>query len=141
MTPFASPDPRREWFQLPALAASVATARHRVGRRLHRWGLPEAVRDTAELVISELVTNVVLHTDSRTVVCRLDGTGHRLRIEVADEGPGLPAVPARAASADARAEHGRGLMLLDALTARWGVHSPAAPGCTVWAELHPRHPA
>ncbi|MGK5532372.1 ATP-binding protein [Streptomyces sp. URMC 129] len=136
----AARTPRQgERFALPALAESVATARSRVDRRLDHWGLPQETRDTARLVISELVTNAILHTDSHMVTCRLEATPRldRLRIEVADEGCGLDrrAAPRRP-SADA--ENGRGLMLLDALAARWGVLCPDQnAGCTVWAELRP----
>ncbi|WP_253195124.1 ATP-binding protein [Streptomyces sp. MP131-18] len=128
---------RGERFELPALAASVAAARSRVALRAGHWGLPETVCDTAQLVVSELFTNAILHTDSDVVHCRLEATGLlRLRIEVADEGPGLDKRAPDAASADA--EHGRGLLLLDALAARWGVIAPdRATGCTVWAEIRP----
>ncbi|WP_063784454.1 ATP-binding protein [Streptomyces sp. SBT349] len=135
-----SVDPREhrrgERFELPAVAASVADARSRVARRADRWGLPDTVRDTAQLIISELFTNALLHTDSHIVICRLESAGHRLRLEVADEGPGLARLFPRAPSSEA--EHGRGLMLLDALAARWGVISPEnGRGCTVWAEVRP----
>ncbi|WP_059008623.1 ATP-binding protein [Streptomyces specialis] len=138
--PTAPGTPRQgERFALPALAESVATARDRVERRFDHWGLPREVRDTARLVISELVTNALLHTDSHIITCRLEASPRldRLRIEVADEGRGLDrrAAP-RPASADS--EHGRGLVLLDALAARWGVLCPDRnAGCTVWAELRP----
>ncbi|MDT0345392.1 ATP-binding protein [Streptomyces litchfieldiae] len=123
---------------MPALATSVSAARSRVGRRVGHWGWPDAVCDTAQLIVSELFTNAIVHTDSDTVICRIESTGRALRIEVADEGPGLARRVPRAADGDAEAEGGRGLMLLDALAARWGVLVSERPaGCTVWAEIRP----
>lgn len=92
---------RGERFALPALAESVGTARGHVDQRLCHWGLPEDVRDTARLVISELVTNAILHTDSHVVTCRLEASPRldRLRIEVADEGRGSTAGRRRAGRA------------------------------------------
>ncbi|RKN44073.1 ATP-binding protein [Streptomyces hoynatensis] len=124
----------RERFELPAVPSSVATARHLTRRLLDRWGLPQATHDTAELVVSELVTNAVVHTPSRRVACRIEFRGDRLRIEVTDEGQGLDGhVPRRA---EAHEECGRGLLLLDALSVRWGaVSAEGVDGCTVWAEI------
>ncbi|RBM04719.1 ATP-binding protein [Streptomyces sp. PT12] len=124
---------RGERFELPALASSVAVARGRVGSHTNAWGLPDTVRDTAQLIVSELFTNALLHTDSHQVICRLECAGALLRIEVADEGAG-PARP-EPRSPDPGAEHGRGLMLLDALASQWGVISFEHGGCTVWAEI------
>ncbi|UCM86993.1 ATP-binding protein [Streptomyces marincola] len=128
---------RGERFELPALAASVAAARSRIALRVGHWGLPDTIKDTAELVISELFTNAIVHTDSDVVRCRIEATGAlRLLIEVTDQGPGLAKRAPHPADADA--EHGRGLLLLDALAARWGVIAPdRATGCTVWAEIRP----
>ncbi|TDC27041.1 ATP-binding protein [Streptomyces sp. 8K308] len=130
------PSPPGERIDLPAVATSVAAARARVRTRLDHWGLPESVRDTAQLVVSELVTNAVLHTRSDRVVCWLVSQGRGVRVEVTDQGPGMaPRVPRQASS---EAEGGRGLMLLDSLAVRWGVIPPGhVSGCTVWAEIHP----
>lgn len=126
--------PPGESFALPARDTSVAAARRRVRHQLYGWGLPSTTCDNAQLIVSELVTNAVLHTQSSQVRCLLWSSGQVLRIEVADEGPGL--VPRRPCPTDAEAENGRGLLLLDALAARWGVISPDhRSGCTVWAEL------
>ncbi|MDT0269785.1 ATP-binding protein [Streptomyces sp. DSM 44915] len=126
--------PPGESFALPARDASVATARRRVRHQLYGWGLPSTTCDNAQLIVSELVTNAILHTQSSQVRCLLWSRGQTLRIEVADEGPGLVRRPP--SSAPAEAEHGRGLLLLDALAARWGVISPDHwAGCTIWAEL------
>ncbi|MEE1754008.1 ATP-binding protein [Streptomyces sp. SP18CS02] len=126
-------DVRRFAFELPARAESAARARHLMGRRLALWGIDEDVRDTVELIVSELVTNAVVHTASSRVVCELRDGGEQLRIAVQDEGcpalgPGL-----RHVAAD---ECGRGLMIVDALSSAWGAHDARhGVGRIVWAEL------
>jgi serine/threonine-protein kinase RsbW len=146
-TPLPLPRPTRsaanppgERFTLPARADSVAVARRIVVRWLRLWGLSEPLCDTARLVLSELFTNAVLHTDSGQIVCRIEASGGRLRIEVADEGLGLDEAlgtcesPYPAQSTDA--ENGRGLVLVDALADSWGViTADRRAGCTVWAEI------
>ncbi|WP_165955987.1 ATP-binding protein [Streptomyces hainanensis] len=131
-----TPSPPGERIDLPAIATSVAAARTRVRSRLDHWGLEDSVRDTALLVVSELVTNVILHTRSDRVVCWVVAQGSGVRIEVTDQGHGMaPRVPRQASS---EAEGGRGLLLLDALAVRWGVIPPGhVSGCTVWAEIRP----
>jgi serine/threonine-protein kinase RsbW len=125
---------RRTAFQLPALRASVAEARRRVLARLSEWGADQGTRDGAELVVSELVTNVVCHTESKTVGCELRLTGARLLVEVADEG--WAATAPHPGPGDLEGESGRGLLLVDALSESWGAR-PAAGGRghVVWAEL------
>ncbi|MFG3497423.1 ATP-binding protein [Streptomyces sp. NPDC047928] len=127
-----APDVRRFAFELPARAESVARARHLVGERLLRWRIGQDVRDTAELVVSELFTNAVVHTGSSRVVCELRDRGERLRIAVHDEG--CPAGP-RLRHVDAE-ECGRGLLLVDAVAGSWGAHDARyGAGRVVWAEL------
>ena len=88
--------------------------------------------DTAALVISELVTNAIVHTVSSRVVCELHDHDDTVRIAVHDEGcaPGEPhPSPQRPDE-----EHGRGLLLVDALSRAWGAQEHG-PGLLVWAEL------
>ena len=84
------------------------------------------------VVVSELVTNSVLHagTPSEVVVVVDDRC---VRVEVRDADPTLPTM--RQPSPDTVT--GRGLLLVDALTDRWG-SSPAGPGKVVWFELATR---
>ena len=83
--------------------------------------------DDALLIVSELVTNVVIHTTSGSVVTAAFDD-HRLRIEVHDRDPHGPVV----ASATA-ALAGRGLSVVEALCDLWG-REPTAFGKRVWAE-------
>lgn len=125
---------RHEGFDLPALASAVAQARERVQGRLHSWGLPEDLGFTAQLVVSEFVTNALVHTESARISCRLRVCSERLRIEVVDEG-GCPSQvkPREAGWGDV---NGRGLQLVGAVAEQWGVQSGGTcAGRTVWAEL------
>ncbi|WP_168220631.1 ATP-binding protein [Streptomyces sp. RFCAC02] len=134
--PLADLRERRDRFELPALPVAVAAARGRAGERLSLWGIGGDTRDTALLVISELVTNAVLHSGGNWVVCRIATRGDTLRIEVTDEGAGPEPEERAPHHPPADDECGRGLLLLDALAHRWGILSPdAAGGCTVWSEI------
>ncbi|WP_202637893.1 ATP-binding protein [Bailinhaonella thermotolerans] len=102
-----------------ALPGEVRTARRHV-RRVLGQGHP-AVRDV-ELLVSELVTNSVQHSDSagdglvRVEVTNADGV---VRVEVEDDGSpdSVPCMSADHYSAD----NGRGMLLVDALATTWGV--------------------
>lgn len=89
---------------------------------------PQAV-ETAVLLVTELVSNAVEHGGgTAVVVADVDPT--RLRVAVADSDPRLPT--ARLAAIDA--ERGRGLLLVEALSSRWGA-TPEGSGKSVWFEL------
>ncbi|MBB4895909.1 anti-sigma regulatory factor (Ser/Thr protein kinase) [Streptomyces olivoverticillatus] len=121
-------------FHFPALNTSVAEARRRVLARLREWGIDEVACDDAQLVVSELFTNAVRHTDSDKVSCQLRINGARLRIEVADQGH-TPTEP-RARCSGADEESGRGLLLVGALSQAWGVRpDDSGRGRVVWADL------
>lgn len=132
-TPPRTPDVRRFSFELPARAESVARARRLVVERLARWEIGGEVRDTAELVVSELFTNAVVHTAGGRVVCELRDRGEHVRIAVHDEGWRVTGPRPRAAE---REECGRGLLLVDAMCSAWGTHDARhGAGRVVWAEL------
>ena len=82
--------------------------------------------DDALLIVSELVTNVVIHTTSGSVVTAAFDD-HRFRIEVHDRDPRGPVVTSGAAAA------GRGLPVVEALCDVWG-WEPTAFGKRVWTE-------
>ncbi|MBV9416557.1 MAG: MEDS domain-containing protein [Solirubrobacterales bacterium] len=105
-------------------------ARHFVASLLERrpYGARAPV-DDAQLVVSELATNSVVHAGTPfSVSVRCDGTA--IRIAVHDRSPREPIV--RAAGPTARS--GRGLRLVAAVARNWGVET-APDGKTVWAEL------
>ncbi|GHE06205.1 ATP-binding protein [Streptomyces alanosinicus] len=132
------PPPRAAAFDLPAQPAAVSTARRVVRELLAAWGVPDGPRADAVLVTSELVTNALVHTAGDRIVCRLHDTADRTRIEVEDRegGPALP-VARRPGPED---PHGRGLLLVEALSRDWGVTPiPGRPARVVWAELAPGH--
>ncbi|MEV5950642.1 ATP-binding protein [Streptomyces sp. NPDC051993] len=125
---------RRHTFDLAARTESVALARRRSRDLLTGWGHHEELHETAELVISELVTNAVVHTAGDYILCELTDHQSLLRIAVRDLGCGT-AGPRLCHSADEE-ERGRGLLLVDAVSSSWGTHdAPYGPGRIVWAEL------
>ncbi|MFJ8938780.1 SpoIIE family protein phosphatase [Streptomyces sp. NPDC102365] len=103
-------------------------ARAAVREQLHEWGL-DSVADTAELLVSELVTNAVRHSHSRPVDLRLV-RGDTLLCEVADDDHTLPTL----LSAGRLDEFGRGLRVVSTLAREWGT-SRTGSGKTVWCEL------
>lgn len=84
---------------------------------------------TASLLVTELVTNAVLHARTPLSVA-IEIVGDGLRISVADESPTGPTLR----TYDAEAATGRGLHLVDVLSARWGMESRPT-GKAVWCEL------
>lgn len=123
----------RYCFALPAHPESVAGARELTRARTDAWKLGPDTGDAAVLIVSELVTNVVVHTASTRVVCELSRVGRRLRIAVQDQGHQPDGPRLRRSSDD---EHGRGLLLVDAMSSAWGSYDAQnASGRIVWAEL------
>ncbi|WP_329263609.1 ATP-binding protein [Streptomyces sp. NBC_01478] len=118
--------------------SSVRQARELVRKRLAEYGLRDLV-DIAELLVSELATNAVVHAGGRYRLTLSLGGG-TLRCEVADERRHLPRPPHRQAERDAHldvdpdSENGRGLFLVDALAHRWGSRL-VEEGKEVWFEL------
>jgi anti-sigma regulatory factor (Ser/Thr protein kinase) len=126
--------PLQDAFRLPALHAFVPEARRCVVARLREWGAHEDVCGDAELVISELFTNAVLHTDSVEIGYGLRVTGMRLRIEVADEG--CRSKERRLRCGEDEEEYGRGLLLVKAFSETWGVRAGEnGQGSVTWADL------
>ncbi|SFL81744.1 ATP-binding protein [Streptomyces pini] len=98
---------------------------------LELWEL-ETLADTAQLCVSELVANVILHIGEGTpITLRFSARGRRLRIELNDPEPHR--IPVLLPASD-EAESGRGMALLDAVAADWGV-ALHAEGKAIWCEL------
>jgi anti-sigma regulatory factor (Ser/Thr protein kinase) len=107
---------------------SVAAARRFVTSRLAAWGHP-AMTDTAALLVSELVTNALLHARSPVVVAVSGGTGC-VRVEVTDGSPVEP----RQRRNSLVSGTGRGLVLVERLARGWGAERREV-GKAVWFEL------
>jgi PAS domain S-box-containing protein len=112
--------------RLPPEPASVRRARRHL-RDLLRAAGREQWADSAELALSEIATNAVLHahTDLRLRVHVRDA---EVEVEVED---GNPALPAQRRAHDAEATTGRGLELVSAVTRDCGVR-PGSAGKVVW---------
>jgi DNA-binding NarL/FixJ family response regulator len=122
--------PRTEaTLDLPHEVTSVATARRFVAQQVTGWQA-EQLLDEAMLVASELATNAITHADSPCRI-RLSLTAATLRIDVIDAGSGTP----EPQPADLTAEHGRGLGMVAAVAAAWGMEALPGEGKLVWAEL------
>jgi anti-sigma regulatory factor (Ser/Thr protein kinase) len=109
---------------------SVAEARDYVRQKL---GTGHPAVDDVTLLTSELVTNSVIHSNSRnggSVTLALADCHDFIHVDVVDSGGDtVPCV-----RGDVLAEGGRGLMLVDLLSQRWGVYEDDA-GRTVWFEV------
>ncbi|MFE0464846.1 ATP-binding protein [Kitasatospora sp. NPDC058965] len=122
----------------PGRAAALGPLRARLRAALADWGLA-ALTDTAELLATELAGNALRHTGAGAVfTARPTGSG-RLRVEVADASAEVPR-PRTGADADALTDTaeletgGRGLLLVEALAADWGVRL-VGRGKVTWFEL------
>jgi anti-sigma regulatory factor (Ser/Thr protein kinase) len=116
-------------FTLPGTPYSVRMARFYVRTALTYHGLGDYAED-AEAVASELVTNAIAHADARAInleLMRLDDSG-AVVVVVTDPSP----FPPVKRDPPAGAEHGRGLHVVEALSARWG-WTPQLPGKAVFA--------
>lgn len=138
----SSPTPRRfslpwtsgeltSYLELPASVSAPRWARRHTRATLSAWLLwPETI-ETAELLVSELVTNAALAVgieagaksartnrayEGKCVSVLLRCPPEQLVIEVTDPDPNLP----RQVNASTDAESGRGLVLVDALSKEWG---------------------
>jgi hypothetical protein len=111
----------------------VSAARQFVESELIRWGRGN-VADVVVLLVSEVVTNVVVHAGphgpSEKMVVAASVVGDAVRVEVTDRHPGFPVV----GDGTVDALSGRGMVLLDALASAWGV-LPIHSGKLVWFEV------
>ena len=106
-------------------------------RHARRWlsalladaGADAQTIERAAIVVSELVTNSVVHARSPVLVCL--EPGEPIVIEVADQSP----APPRVVPDPVVGTSGRGMRLVEALSKRWGVQEVPGDGKIVWAEL------
>ncbi len=113
--------------RLPHSDRAPRLARAFVADRLHGWAL-DGLIETASLVVSEVVTNAVIHARSDAELM-LERTPSSLRISVTDHGGGLTR-----RHGDASGDGGRGLLIVQQLSTSWGAE-PTDNGNRVWAEL------
>ncbi|KNB49195.1 ATP-binding SpoIIE family protein phosphatase [Streptomyces caatingaensis] len=111
----------------------IAEARQQVRDLMHDWP-DEDQKDSAVLMVSEMVTNVLVHTDGDALLRAAISGGpgrRRLRVDVADSSDELPhrRHPGEMASS------GRGLVLMELLAGAWGVE-PRGEGKNIWFELY-----
>ncbi|MER5341157.1 SpoIIE family protein phosphatase [Streptomyces mirabilis] len=121
--------PIRAGWAVWRLPDAVMHARRFTARALRRWKVEE-VTDTALLVVSELVTNGLVHTQGPVRV-DLMLRGDRVRVSVSDCSPRAPAKPV---IVDWDATGGRGLLLVEAMSESFG-SVPVAGGKQVWSEF------
>lgn len=115
---------------LPAGASASSLARRFVGSRLKEWGVDSEVVHTAQLCVSELVTNAVIHAGTPSqVTVRLDN--ERLLVSVTDRGH---RTPRQQSGHEPTVSTGRGLTIVDVLSTAWSFER-SVDGTTVWFEL------
>lgn len=121
--------PKRSHWTVWRLPRAVMHARRFAARTLRSWGVVEEL-DTALLIVSELVTNAIAHTQGE-VGMDLTLSTDRLRIAVNDASPRSPVKPM---SVSWESTGGRGLLIVEATATAWG-SVPLSGGKQVWAEI------
>ncbi|MEV0278578.1 ATP-binding protein [Streptomyces sp. NPDC050610] len=122
-----SPSCRRLGLATEAIPAMVGVHRATCTRTLAHWGL-KAVAANASLVVSELVTNAVIHGSGNDVSLGMTYAANKLHIAVSDGSPARPVLR----KPSPNDERGRGLFLVEALVATWGT---SADGMCTYATL------
>ncbi|MFF9511973.1 ATP-binding protein [Streptomyces sp. NPDC014724] len=138
--PIRTTQPRLPWHHFTMRFSSTPRgarlARRLAGERLDAWGIPYGsdAHDTLTLIVAELSANAIRHghVPGRDFRLRLSAEGTAVRVEVTDtRGERLPALTEPVPDDQ---DGGRGLLLVAALTDRWGWYPCTdGPGKTVWA--------
>jgi anti-sigma regulatory factor (Ser/Thr protein kinase) len=121
----------RTWL-LPERHAPLAARQFLLGLS----GIPAARLSEIQVMVSELVTNSVIHAGLRgdqSIGLSVSWPGSRLRVEVSDAGPGFVTPPA---PAPADALGGRGLFLVEQMSDGWG--AATTDRTRVWFEIEAR---
>jgi DNA-binding NarL/FixJ family response regulator len=113
----------------PPEARSASDARRFSRETLARWGSPESAAEAVVLLVSELVTNAIIHAKT-TVDVVLHLLPDHLRVEVVDRAPEY----IRRRDAADEDQSGRGMALIDTLTTGWGIDE-RPDGKAVWFEV------
>ena len=119
---------------LPGDVTTPAAARRFVRAALESVEADPVVIETAQLLTDELVTNAIVHTQSKSYLF-IRAAKDIVRVEVTDPDDRLPAMGA----GDSDALDGRGLVIVNGLASAWGVELGDGGGKTVWFELSPGH--
>jgi anti-sigma regulatory factor (Ser/Thr protein kinase) len=116
---------------LPACLKAPGEAREWSADALARWGVPY-LADDMQMVAGELVTNSVqAGAKAITVLMEWHRRHDLVEVRVWDDGPGEPQPQAP----DFITERGRGLFLVEQLSAKWGHHPARDGGKVVWAQF------
>ena len=132
---------RHAELELDADPRAAGMARRFLRDHLTEWGVDEAITDTAQLCLSELVNNVIMHAHATSeLALHLDDS--ELSVVLKDRGGAQPPVdtptrPSSLMTEDELIVAGRGLVLVDALVDRWGTERNEV-GTTAWFMLDVR---
>ena len=118
--------------ELPPERSAAAAARRFTREVAAPWALDPHVQADVELLVSELVTNAVLHARSSARLT-IERIGDRVRVTVADDSEVRP----RLRDYGADAVTGRGIFLVDQISEQWGVDvaDDGDEGKRVWFEI------
>ncbi|MFH8611505.1 SpoIIE family protein phosphatase [Streptomyces sp. NPDC018029] len=124
-------EPRIHRYVHQADPEGLTDARAALREHLAAWGFG-AVADDVEVAAGELLVNALVHTDAGAILTLevLSGPPRRVRLSVGDRSSDRP----RRRSPGETATSGRGLLLVEAVAARWGVE-PRGEGKAVWCDF------
>jgi anti-sigma regulatory factor (Ser/Thr protein kinase) len=127
--------PLRSYLELAALPSAVSCLRLHAEQRLWEWGLTD-LSESVELLVSELATNALRASEvmewAPAIRMWLLSDKERVLILLWDANP----MPPVRIDASEDAESGRGLILVEALSDRWGSYAHAGlGGKIVWCEV------
>ena len=114
---------------VPVDLAALDGVRREVVAVASGWGFGEL--DELALIVSEMVTNAIVHAGTPSVATCRPLPAHGLEFAVTDRGQGEPTMGAT----DDRRTSGRGLRIVDALAASWGVDHDVDGSKTIWARF------
>jgi anti-sigma regulatory factor (Ser/Thr protein kinase) len=119
--------------RLPPSPSAAAMARKFIADFCSAAELPARLCQDAALMVSELVTNAVIHGRTSATV-EVHRPADTLRVTVRDDNPALPAI---GDNPHLEAENGRGLLIVSRTADRWGIEAGDG-GKAIWFELSVR---